>query len=1228
MSNSSPKPGGQNSPKPGPGSTSPKAGPDPKPSSEPAAPKPGSGSTLPKLSMAKPTEAKPDSKKPTLASGKAQAVPPPPAAVPNLFHRWDWITFGISTLLVLIGYLYTLAPDVTLEDSGELAVASYYAGVPHPPGYPVWTIYTWLFTVLFPFSNIAWRVALSSAVAGAFSCGLVGLLVSRGSTMLIEGVEELRKMDPRQERAIATVAGIAASLLMGFNGFMWSQAVIVEVYTLSVLSLMGVLCFLLRWIYAPHQRRYLYYAAFMFGICLNNHQTLIVATMGIEILILAIQPKLGRDLLLVNVLCYLIGLIAKAKGIMTGFDNNPMLLGVYHFVGVGSAIGAGFVILKTQKIFTEWKAVLVVMAGFAMGMLFYLYMPITSMTNPPLNWGYPRTEAGFWHAFTRGQYDKTTPSNPLSFKFVQQVNMYIQGAIEEFNFVNLLIGLVPFLFYKRYLRRDRAWLVGLMAIYLFLAILLLILLNPGTDRQAKEQARVFFAASHVIIAIGIGYGFALIATLVATQYDKVRHIILYGAAGSAAVALYSLIDLKSQFPVDRYNAIYALVLALTVAGAVLAYRTRAPLQILLAVFALLPVHSVLAHWADNEQRGHLFGYWFGHDMFTPPYAIYPEMERNAVLYGGTDPGRFNPTYMIFCESFIPPSKKPLDPKFDRRDVYLITQNALADTTYLDYIRAHYNRSAQKDPYFFSNFLRTQSEEARGTTNILAKLALPFDRMFTKIGAAVERRRRANGVYPRQDNPPPPPPELANDPYDVGAYLSKEIITASPEDSQIAFNEYIQDAQRRLQHDMTYPNEPKQIRPGEDVRIVDNRISVSGQVAVMAINGLLTKIIFDKNPNNEFYVEESFALDWMFPHLSPYGIIMKINRQPVAEMTEEMVKKDHDFWSQYSERLIGNWITYDTSIKQICDFAERVYLRRDYSGNEKASPTFVRDDNAQKAFSKLRSAIGGLYFWRISNSKTVAENQRMVKEAEFALKQSLAFCPYSPEAVYKLVTLLINLGRSTDAALIVQTSLKFDPDNPAMIALAENITQIIRQQAAQAQAQPRGATPAPPASTSVTADVAGPTAQLPGVEALYQSNPTNLTVAFQLASLYLQLQRSNEAVQILENLIANTNADSTTVLSVAQAFSQLGNGPGLERALSRLTNVLPDSPETWYDLARAQATLGKVPSALQSLTRALQLDKDRRTKDPNAKNLGADALTNSSFAQLRVLPEFLRIVTAQ
>ena len=178
---------------------------------------------------------------------------------------------------------------------------------------------------------------------------------------------------------------------------------------------------------------------------------------------------------------------------------------------------------------------------------------------------------------------------------------------------------------------------------------------------------------------------------------------------------------------------------------VLVCRQRAFLPVLLALFAVIPGRSILSNWADNEQRGHLFGYWFGHDMFTPPFGIYPEMDRNTILFGGTDPGRFNPTYMIFCESFIDAKHKPHDPKFDRRDVYLITQNALADKTYLDYIRAHYNRSAQKDPYFVSELFRSEEATLQGKTNFIARALLPLDRSFTRLGENIEAKRRAQGV---------------------------------------------------------------------------------------------------------------------------------------------------------------------------------------------------------------------------------------------------------------------------------------------------------------------------------------------------------------------------------------------------------------------------------------------------------------------------------------------------
>src|SRR2546426_4048403 len=214
-------------------------------------------------------------------------APPPPAAppltVPPLFRGIDWVSFLVTTLLVFIGYWWTLSPDLTLQDCGELATGSYYAGVPHPPGYPVWTVYSWIFTWLVPIGNIAYRVSISSAFAGALACGLVALMVSRGSSMIMEGIADLRNIEKRFENGLCLVCGFVAGMVIGFNGFMWSQAVIVEVYTLTFLSMTGVLACMLRWIYAPHQRRYLYMAFFWFGISFNNHQSLIVIVLGMEV---------------------------------------------------------------------------------------------------------------------------------------------------------------------------------------------------------------------------------------------------------------------------------------------------------------------------------------------------------------------------------------------------------------------------------------------------------------------------------------------------------------------------------------------------------------------------------------------------------------------------------------------------------------------------------------------------------------------------------------------------------------------------------------------------------------------------------------------------------------------------------------------------------------------------------------------------------------------------------
>jgi len=706
---------------------------------------------------------------------------------------------------------------------------------------------------------------------------------------------------------------------------------------------------------------------------------------------------------------------------------------------------------------------------------------------------------------------------------------------------------------------------------------------------------------------------------VATHYQNFRRWGLLGGGIAVVLAMYCLVVAtgklyfgpagqisvfelphwiaqafsKDQYALPVFANLILLAIPIIFLVSLLVYRQRGPVLILLCLLTALPVWSAMSHWYKSEQRNHWFGYWFGHDMFTPPYGIYPEMARNTILFGGTDPGRFCPTYMIFCESFIPHRCQPyLDQKFDRRDVYLITQNALADGTYLDYLRAQYNRSQQQDPPFFREFFKYVLGIPLGENSPVVRAISEasyhvLDVPFTKFGAKVEARRRAEGVYP-----------------------SAEIYIPSPEDSQACFQQYTEDVARRQQLG--------QLKPGEDVHNDNGRVQVSGQVAVMMINGLLCKVIFDHNPTNEFYVEESFPLDWMYPYETPAGIIMKVNRDPVPSLTNDIFVKDHEFWSKYSDRLIGNWITYDTTVKEIADFAEKLYIGNNYAGF-KGDRRFIRDDGGQKAFSKLRSSIAGMYAWRLGRDcppefapKNNTDLQALVRETDFAFKQAFAFCPYSPEAVFRYVNFLLQFNRLDDALIVSQTCLKLDPFNEQVKNLIRQLQEFKAQSASRGQFQE----------------------QLQKLQVEAAAHPTNFQNILSLGSLYNQMQDTNrafalfnQAAGLFDQELANPAIKSENVLAMAQISAALGNLTKLEAVLQKLVALNPNQPEARYDLAALEAISGKTDAALSDLRASVNLSSKRVLSNPGARNMLIEARSDPRFNSLRALPEFQKIIPA-
>lgn len=176
--------------------------------------------------------------------------------------------------VALIAYRRTLAPTVTLVDSGELALAARDLGVAHPPGAPLWVMLAHLATLV-PWSNVAARVAAASAVFAALAAGLT-VLLAREALLLVFG--RGRSPTPAGARRIGLLPPALAGLALAFSRSLWSYATVVEVYALNVLLVVAVLLLLLRWARCGGDRL-LYSAAILFGLALGVHHVTVVLTL-------------------------------------------------------------------------------------------------------------------------------------------------------------------------------------------------------------------------------------------------------------------------------------------------------------------------------------------------------------------------------------------------------------------------------------------------------------------------------------------------------------------------------------------------------------------------------------------------------------------------------------------------------------------------------------------------------------------------------------------------------------------------------------------------------------------------------------------------------------------------------------------------------------------------------------------------------------------------------------
>ncbi len=321
-------------------------------------------------------------------------------------------------------------------------------------------------------------------------------------------------------------------------------------------------------------------------------------------------------------------------------------------------------------------------------------------------------------------------------------------------------------------------------------------------------------------------------------------------------------------------------------------------------------------------------------LSIPPGSIY---------FGGTDPGRFIVTAMEKSQ-------------IDGNPFFGLTQNALSDAYYLDYLRSMYG-------------------------NII--------------------------------------------------YIPTEA------DSRKCFDDYYRDYQDR--------RTKNELLPGEDATNgPDGKWRIISYMSLIQVKERVAKVVFDRNTNREFYVEESFPFEWMYPYLEPHGLIFKMIHQPFTTLPRETVQRDHDYWIKTVSPMIGDWLKDDTSPREIGTFAEKVYLHHDFGGF-RGDPAFVENVYSQRMFSKERSSIADLYAWRAKHDNDPVDKQRMDTAADFAFRQSLALCPYSPEVVFQYVAFLMHKKRYSEALVVAETAQKFRSE-PAADKIDQLVSNLKRFQA--------------------------------------------------------------------------------------------------------------------------------------------------------------------------------------
>ncbi len=182
----------------------------------------------------------------------------------------SWIAGVLSAIL----FIFFQAKGIYTGDSGDLVTAAVVGGVPHPPGYPLYTALGWLVSHI-PLFTPSWRVTLLSSLPHAGAVCLVYALIYRVT----------------RKNVFASIFG-ASVLAANYLFFLYS--VTPEVFALFDLFI--VLLWYVLFVWQESQNvRYLYGASFVFGLSLSHHHVMLFFVPAIVYFLWANRTLMSRQ---------------------------------------------------------------------------------------------------------------------------------------------------------------------------------------------------------------------------------------------------------------------------------------------------------------------------------------------------------------------------------------------------------------------------------------------------------------------------------------------------------------------------------------------------------------------------------------------------------------------------------------------------------------------------------------------------------------------------------------------------------------------------------------------------------------------------------------------------------------------------------------------------------------------------------------------------------------------